>query len=317
MSFKGWWVMFSLVGIMGQAAGVALAFRPGSAELTLAAGGLLYLCGTVPLMYVVELHAEQKGRRGSWALLSLLGPLALLVVCLLSPQRQIQKLPVGRQQSLRGRVDRLSGFGLTIFVTVGFVWGGMQWRNRHHWPLEVPVSRIPWNERKAFERLGIIISAQQRYREADWDGDGKTGYAGFLVHLWRSVDGEGRPVEVNLIPRALGFAMEEPHALDGYFYRDLYERELAPEGPQSDESPDSTRRTRPLNGETEWGMAALPVSPGESGRLVFITDNSAKIWAKAIQDPSFSVLPHDPGRDGWVEIPSDSELRELQRTLQY
>jgi hypothetical protein len=308
-------VILCLVGVACQGAGVVWVFRPGSAEVNLIGGGLLYLIGTVPLMYVVERTAERKGRRGAWALISLLGPIALLVLRLLRPleaERETLRRP---RRARRGTGDRLAGVGLTILATAGFVWAGVQWFNRNDWPPATPVSQVPRNERRAFERVRKIIDAQQRYREVDWDGDGEKGYARFLVHLWRSVDGKGRPVEVNLIPRRLAFAMEEAFALDGYLYRDLYERELAQEDQHSDGNAALLRRSRPLSEAMEWSIAALPTSPGETGRLTFITDNSGKIWAKETGDLSLSVFPYDPAEQGWIEILSDDELRELQSTL--
>jgi hypothetical protein len=266
-------------------------------------------------MYIVERGAEQKGRRGAWALVSFLGPGALLVLRLLRPLEANPEVPHGPRPFRQGGLNRGIGIGVTILATVGFVWAGMQWLNRDHWPPEPSISQIPRNERRAFERLRTIAGAQQRYREVDRDGDGKTGYARFLVHLWRSVDREGRPVEVNLIPRRLAFAMEDAFALDGYVYRDLYERELASEAGPSDGGSHTNSRSRPLSAETEWSAAALPVTPGKSGSLAFITDNSGKIWANEIRDSSLSVFPHDPGENGWIEILSDRELSEFQNLL--
>ena len=70
-----------------------------------------------------------------------------------------------------------------------------------------PLDEIISREKKIYDYLQIIISAQQKYHEVDWDEDGKKEYAQFLAHLWVTVDKNANQVDAGFIPKKLAFAI--------------------------------------------------------------------------------------------------------------
>jgi hypothetical protein len=206
-------------------------------------------------------------------------------------------------------VRRASGLLLTAAVAAGFVWAGARWLALGLPEAEPDPAALRRNERLAYQRLGTIIRAQRRYRQRDWDGDGKKTYAAFQIHLWRSVDRRGKPVPVNLIPRRLGFAMVATFALDGYVFRDIHQR--APIASLRRQTGDAAGRLDPAR---EWALAALPVAPGRSGVLPFIAHSSGRIWTHA---GAGSTGAPASGGAAWVEVRSAEQLRRIQDATRY
>ena len=179
------------------------------------------------------------------------------------------------------------------------------WSGWSLWSLRSPAGepggrKLCSNELAAFQRLKSIAAAQQRYRSADWDGDGHRTYAAFLAHLWTTLDANGDPVRIELLPRNLAFAMETPRALDGYFYVDLRWKQT------------ERHQKRLLDWETEWAMAALPKKHGSTGRVVMLIDQSGAIFAKDFNTKRFFLYPSHPEQFGWVRLESPDDLVSMQ-----
>jgi hypothetical protein len=197
----------------------------------------------------------------------------------------------------RSRTDRVIGLIVTLFITAYFLWGALQWIQRDNWPPPPNPRRIPHNERKALASLRSIREAQEKYREKDWDEDGRRVYASFLVHLWQSVDKSGGPIEVRLIPRQLAFAMTPRLAVDGYYFEDIHTR-----GPEENR----------MDPAEDWAMVALPVAQGKTGVLTFLIDSSGSVWAKACDRETIRFFPAGPASKGWEKIGSPDDLAALQ-----
>jgi hypothetical protein len=197
------------------------------------------------------------------------------------------------------------GVGLTVLVTLGFIWAAVQWYNRYDWPPKLTINDMQANEVHAFENLRLIAQAQEKYKLRDWDGDGEKTYANFFVHLWTTVDNENEPVLIELIPRKLGFAMGSTEAVDGYYFIDLHSRALPVKG-----------QKRKLYYEREWAVVGVPATLRKTGFLLLLTDNSGHIFAKNSREVPRSY-PNNPLSDGWTRIESIQHLKALQRTIGY
>jgi hypothetical protein len=193
----------------------------------------------------------------------------------------------------------------TVLVTLGFIWAAVQWYNRYDWPPKLNINNMQANEVRAFENLRLIAQAQEKYRARDWDGDGEKTYANFFVHLWTTVDKENGPVLIELIPRRLGFAMGPAEAVDGYYFVDLHSRALPTKGQETE-----------LYCQKEWAVVGVPATFSKTGFLLFLTDNSGRIFAKNSREVPQSY-PNDPLSDGWTGIESVQQLKALQRTVGY
>ncbi len=198
-----------------------------------------------------------------------------------------------------------AGVVLTVVATLGFVWAAVQWYNRYDWPRELSIDEIKSNEVRTFDNVKLIVQAQAKYRERDWDDDGKKTYAGFLVHLWTSVNTQSDPILVELIGKELGFAMGPAESIDGYYFEDIRRRGLPAIG-----------RQRELDYSKEWAVVGVPVAGRKTGFLIFLADESGRIFARDKRGVP-QRYPHDPLADGWTEIGTVEHLKNLQNTIKY
>jgi hypothetical protein len=172
------------------------------------------------------------------------------------------------------------------------------------------------NEQRAYERLKAIAAAQERYRQNDWNGDGQKTYAAFQIHLWRSVDPQGTPIEVELIPRELGFAMVDAFALDGYVFESLHVRALLRDA-EGEPASAKLAGMRELDPAKEWAVVAKPATPRQSGRLDLLADSTGAIWATQARGAGKVPYPNDPAQAGWTEVRSAPHLAEIQAATDY
>ena len=145
----------------------------------------------------------------------------------------------------------ITGLVFTVVVTLGFIWAALQWFNRYNWPRPLSIEDIHKNEIKTFKNLQLIAQAQEKYKQADMDKDGKKNYARFFVHLWTSVDSKSEPVLIELIPKDLAFAAGPSEAVDGYYFIDLHSRALS-----------GQVETKRLDYENEWALVSVPADSG-------------------------------------------------------
>lgn len=192
----------------------------------------------------------------------------------------------------------------TIIVTLAFAWAIYQLLVLPGEKSGLTGDEMRRNEIAAYRHLKAIASAQAKYIKKDWDGDGKTSYAMFYVHLWRSVTPEGEPVRVNLISKELGHAMDISSPLAGYYFVDLRRRRI------------DRRNKKEFDYEKEWGAAALPGVYRGTGVLALITDQTGDIYATARMH-SEPEYPIDPVKNGWTKITSLKELKEFQESVPY
>jgi hypothetical protein len=192
----------------------------------------------------------------------------------------------------------ITGIVFTIAVTIGFIWAAAQWLHRNANPDKLTVERMQANERTAFSNLKLISQAQKKYKETDWDKDGKKTYVMYFVHLWRSVTTTGEPIKVDFIPKRLGFAMDAARAIDGYYFVDLHDRVWQ-------------GNTKSLDYEKEWAVLAVPVSNGPGGLLNFLADQSGNIFVNSAKYVPLQY-PENLAASGWKKIETIQQLIELQ-----
>ncbi|MHC4114145.1 MAG: DUF2950 family protein [Planctomycetota bacterium] len=199
----------------------------------------------------------------------------------------------------------ITGLVFTVIVTLGFIWAAAQWFNRYNWPRQLDIKGMRTNEIKTFENLQLIVQAQEKYKEADWDADKKKNYAKFLPHLWTSVGIKSEPILINLIPKELAFAAGPSSAVDGYYFINLRSRALSAKG-----------QIRKLDYEKEWAVASEPAESGKTGSLIFIADNSGNIFSKE-QIGVPSEFPDEPLSNNWTKIETIEQLKRFQKTLSH
>lgn len=197
------------------------------------------------------------------------------------------------------------GLLITAMATAFFAWAGLQWISQVAWPAPDRIEEATLNELKAFRCLQQIYVAQEIYKLRDWDGDGQKQYAQFFVHLWRSVDQQGRPVEVDLLHEGLALAMGPSRAVDGYYYVNLHSQQTLPSGP-----------LQKMDCLKEWAVAAVPADSQTTGLLSMVIDQRGTVFAKAGAG-ALTHLPLDPVTDNWTQIGSVPDLKAYQDTLDY
>jgi hypothetical protein len=151
------------------------------------------------------------------------------------------------------------------------------------------------NEIRALEHLKQVQSAQHAFRDRHPRGE----YARFVAHLWQWVDPRGTPVRLNLIPRRLAMAMGATMAVDGYYFVDIRRRTRA--GQTGEHVIDYARR---------WAIAALPANFGQSGRIVFLADQTGRLYATVPPRPP-THYPDDPVEAGWIVVETANDLKAL------
>ncbi len=197
------------------------------------------------------------------------------------------------------------GILVTIAVSVGFIWAAVQLYSLYGDNTQLPAGSMQANEVHAFENLRMISQAQKKYKETDWDGDGKKTYAMYFVHLWTSVGTKGQPIRVELIPKKLSFAMEAANAVDGYYFVDLHDR-ISRQPPGQ----------APMDYEKEWAVLGVPVSSGQTGMLNFLADQTGSIFINTAKYVA-TQCPENLAAGGWIKIDSVEQLRDFQKKITY
>jgi hypothetical protein len=208
-------------------------------------------------------------------------------------------------ETLQKKKFSITGIIVSIAVTAGFLWAAMQLLNRDSDQAQISVGRMQANEVRAFANLQMISQAQKKYKETDWDGDGKKTYAMYFVHLWTSVSTKSEPVRIGLIPKKLSFAMEADRAIDGYYFVDLHDRVSRQAGGQV-----------PMDYEKEWAVMGLPVKNGQTGMLNFLADQTGSIFVNSAKSVA-PQCPENPLVDGWIKIEGVEQLKDFQNKIIY
>jgi hypothetical protein len=205
---------------------------------------------------------------------------------------------------MKNSKNNIIGIILTVIITLGFIWSIYLLSSLSNEQKPLIGEEIRANELAAYENLKLIAAAQEKYKQKDWDSDGKKEYAMFYVHLWRSVSLAGEPIGVNLIAKELAFAMEISNTLKGYYYLDLRRRRI------------DIKTMEEFDYAKEWGAAALPGTRGRTGVLTFIVDQSKRIYvtSKMHSQPEY---PRDPGGSGWTRIQTREDLEKFQERVSY
>lgn len=322
-------ILLTLVGLVLQIAGIVsaiLAFQPVMSfpifvevnvpiaiEANFILAVLAFLLGTIFVMFSLESYAIRANRKTVSALLAFLGPAGILLSSKLKnhPVQKKEK-PVETEKNSSVKKHSLSGLIFTILMSFAFIWAGYLWIQRNNFPPKLSHAMMRSNELLAFKRLGQICDAQNQYILKDWDGEGKK-YAKFLVHLWASIDQNANPVNVNLIPKKLAFAMRRPYALDGYCYVDIHYKD----------SKDPTVTKYEIDHEKEFAIVAFPVSSKEPGLPSFIVNHKGEIYIKTLEsivpDSRMGLFSHPASfvEDGWKLIRNSDEMREFQKGFIY
>jgi hypothetical protein len=202
------------------------------------------------------------------------------------------------------RTVTITGVILTIAVTLGLIWSVLQLLDPGIDTPEPTALQKRENEITVYENLKKIAAAQTYYRQKDYDRDGEEEFAMFYVHLYTSVSPESHPIPVNLIPKQLAFAMGISRALDGYYFKDLRQQELA--GGKR-ESFDYTR---------QWAVLAAPASKGRTGVLTLIAHHNGAVYVTPKMHTEL-LVPYEPERNGWAKIDSLAQLKQFQKHVTY
>lgn len=205
---------------------------------------------------------------------------------------------------LKKKKINMTGIIFTIIVTLAFAWAIYQLLALPSEKSKLTGDEMRQNEITAYRQLRAIAAGQEQYIKKDWDGDGKTSYAMFYVHLWRSVTPEGEPIRVNLIPKEVGFAMDISSPIDGYYFVDLRRWRI------------DRGNKKEFDYEKEWGAAAQPGIYRGTGLLTFLANQTGDIYAAPRMHPE-PEYPIDPVKSGWTRIASVEELKEFQKAVPY
>jgi hypothetical protein len=208
-------------------------------------------------------------------------------------------------EALQKKELSITGIIVSIAVTAAFLWMACQWYNRDSDQAQLPVDWMQANEVHAFANLQMISQAQKKYKETDWDGDGKKTYAKYFVHLWTSVSTKSEPIRIELIPKKLSFAMEAAKAIDGYYFIDLHDRRSRQAGGQV-----------PMDYEKEWAVMGLPVNNGQTGMLNFLADQTGSIFVNSAKYVA-PQCPENPAAGGWIKIEGVEQLKDFQKKIIY
>jgi hypothetical protein len=107
---------------------------------------------------------------------------------------------------------------------------------------------------------------------------------------------------VGLISKKLGYAMGPSLAVSGYYFRDLYKNKSA----QGD--------IKEIDHEKAWAMVCIPETHGKTGRLIFIADNTGRVFARSSKIiPAY--YPENPETENWTKISNAEGLANLQESL--
>jgi hypothetical protein len=205
-------------------------------------------------------------------------------------------------QDIKNNKTTIAGIVFTILATIGFVWAAAQWLGRNNWPQEPGLKGMLKNEKQAYHNFKLIIDAQEKYYKTDWNKDGKNEYAAFLVHLWKSIDLQSQPLSVGLISKKLGYAMGPSLAVSGYYFADLHKSKSA----QGD--------IKQIDHEKAWAMVCKPETHDRTGRLIFIADNTGRVFARSSKIiPDY--YPEKPETEDWTKISNAEDLASLQESL--
>jgi hypothetical protein len=206
---------------------------------------------------------------------------------------------------LKYRFENFGGILFSIVVTAGFIWATVQLYTLWKDPNQTIAQNIKVNEIQTFLNLQTISQAQKKYKEKDWDGDGKKTYAKYFIHLWTSVSLSGDSIYVGLVPGKLAFAIEPARAINGYYFVDLHDRFFP-----------TNNETQRLDYESQWAVLATTPADGQTEKLYFLADNSGGIFVK----PAKYISPQyidDPVSNGWTKIDSIQQLRDYQKKIIY
>ena len=92
----------------------------------------------------------------------------------------------------------------------------------------------------------------------------------------------------------MALAMGRKQTLNGYFFVDVHHRF-------------SGNRKHAIDYQSQWAVAAIPADMPKSGFLVFLADESGKVYAKSFtaRPTKFPVLPLEAG---WRAVASETDL---------
>jgi hypothetical protein len=199
----------------------------------------------------------------------------------------------------------ITGIIVSIVATAFFLWAAIQWYNHSSDQAQLSVGGMQANELRTFTNLQLISQAQNKYRETDWDGDGKKTYAMYFVHLWTSVSTKGEPILIGLIRKKLSFAMEADKAINGYYFIDLHDRLSGQASGQV-----------PMDYEKQWAVLGVPVKNGQTGMLNFLADQSGSIFVNSAKYVA-PQCPENPAASGWIKIERVEQLNDFQKKIIY
>ena len=193
------------------------------------------------------------------------------------------------------------GVFFTLIVTVGFLFCALAWNNLWKPPDTASAKDIRKNIQNTFLNLQTISRAQTEYKKTDWDNDGTKLYAKYYIHLWTSVSTTSEPINVELIPKKLAFAIEALRAIDGYYFIDLHDTQLA------------DNQLQPLDYKNQWAVLAATENINHQEILYFLADNTGIFVKYTKYVPS--TYPNDLVADGWIKINTNEELQDFQTKL--
>lgn len=193
-----------------------------------------------------------------------------------------------------------SGLFFTILLAGFIALGGLWWWGQRPKDPTPSLARLRRNEIQTFDNLRRIAQAQEIYFDDSKAIFGEARFAAFVTHLWTAVDPEGKPIRLNLIPEHLAVAVGTTKATDGYYFVDVRERVALP-----------SKAVRPIDYRRQWTVAAIPQQAGKTGDLVFMVDQSGRIFARPMRTFS-SIYALDPASDGWTALPTPRALSRLQ-----
>jgi hypothetical protein len=83
---------------------------------------------------------------------------------------------------MKNKKNNVIGIILTVIITIGFIWVIYRLSSLSNEKKPLTGEEIRANEIEAYGNLKLLAGAQEKYKQKDWDSDGKKVYAMFYVH---------------------------------------------------------------------------------------------------------------------------------------
>ncbi len=207
-------------------------------------------------------------------------------------QRRAEGAADSSKAGLSAKRWQRTGALLVAAVAIGsvcLVGTRILWASRVRPGAEVPPTKSARNEPlRLTDPVGRLCreyaEAQIIYRTQDWGKKGRKGYAHPHGLLNTTPDDNGVPLQ--FIDSAFANAGSPDHPIQGYYFRDC-----------------QTIGGVAIDWDRDFALCALPVTYGQTGRMVYVVKTDGIVWGKDLGKSEFVAdFPADPAKSGWQHV---------------